>query len=127
MPKNSWSDERVDQFIGGILQSGVIVAGLIVLVGGVLYLIQNAQAPVHYRVFQGESLELRSLGPVIRGAFHLDSRAVIQLGILLLIATPVARVAFSVVAFALQRDRIYVPVTMIVLAILLFSLFGGPR
>jgi uncharacterized membrane protein len=44
------------------------------------------------------------------------------LGILILIATPVARVAFSVFAFAEERDRMYVIVTLIVLALLLFSL-----
>jgi uncharacterized membrane protein len=52
-------------------------------------------------------------------------RGIIQLGLLLLIATPVARVAFSVVAFALERDRLYVGITLIVLAVLAFSLAGG--
>jgi uncharacterized membrane protein len=49
----------------------------------------------------------------------------IQLGLLLLIATPVARVAFSVAAFAMQRDRLYVVVALIVLAVLMYSLTGG--
>ena len=52
-------------------------------------------------------------------------RGLIQFGLLLLIATPVARVAFSVAAFAIQRDRLYVVVTLIVLAILTYSLAGG--
>ena len=52
-------------------------------------------------------------------------RGVIQLGLLLLIATPIARVAFSVVGFALERDRMYVVFTLIVLAILLYSLLGS--
>jgi uncharacterized membrane protein len=62
---------------------------------------------------------------VFSDLFHLDPRAVIQVGLLLLIVTPVARVGFSLVAFWLQRDRIYVPVTLVVLTILLYSLFGG--
>jgi uncharacterized membrane protein len=49
----------------------------------------------------------------------------IQLGLLLLIATPVARVAFSAAAFAMQRDRLYVVVALIVLAVLMYSLMGG--
>ncbi len=49
----------------------------------------------------------------------------IQLGLLLLIATPIARVAFSVVGFAIERDRMYVVFTLIVLAILLYSLLGS--
>ena len=44
------------------------------------------------------------------------------MGLLLLIATPVARVAFSVAAFAEQRDRLYVVVTSIVLLLLIYSL-----
>ena len=59
--------------------------------------------------------------------FPWHSRGLIQFGLLLLIAVPVARVAFSVVAFALQRDRTYVVVTLIVLAVLLYGLTrAGP-
>ena len=62
--------------------------------------------------------------------FRADSflyrRAIVQLGLVLLIATPVARVAFTLVAFARQRDRAYVMITTIVLALLLYSLFFAP-
>ena len=51
----------------------------------------------------------------------------IQLGLLLLIATPVARVAFSLVAFIRQRDRTYIVITTIVLGLLLYSLMGFER
>ena len=59
------------------------------------------------------------------GALALHARAIIQLGLLLLIATPVARVVFSVYAFARQRDWVYVVVTLIVLGVLLYSLLSG--
>jgi uncharacterized membrane protein len=62
---------------------------------------------------------------IVRDALTLRGRGIIQLGLLLLIATPVARVAFSVAAFAFQRDRLYVVVTLVVLAILLYSLTSG--
>jgi uncharacterized membrane protein len=52
-----------------------------------------------------------------------DPATIIQLGVLLLIATPVARVAFALVAFAIERDRLYVAVSATVLAVLLFSFF----
>ena len=41
------------------------------------------------------------------------------------VATPVARVALSAVAFARERDGIYVAITLVVLALLLGSLLGG--
>jgi uncharacterized membrane protein len=61
----------------------------------------------------------------VRDALAMRGRGIIQLGLLLLIATPVARVAISVVAFAVQRDRLYVAITLLVLAILLCSLMSG--
>jgi uncharacterized membrane protein len=75
-------------------------------------------------VFHGEPADLRSLSGIVTDALSLQSRGIMQLG-LLLIATPVARVAFSVSAFAQQRDRTYVIVTLRVLAVLLYSLVGG--
>jgi uncharacterized membrane protein len=50
----------------------------------------------------------------------------VQLGVILLIATPVARVALTLVAFAVQRDRIYVALTAVVLIVLLYGLFWSP-
>jgi len=73
----------------------------------------------------GEPTDLRTLSGIVRDALALRGRGIIQLGLLLLIATPVARVAFSVAAFAIQRDRLYVVVTLMVLAILLYSLTSG--
>jgi uncharacterized membrane protein len=124
-PKRAWSDERMEQMIGTLLISGVIVAALIVLVGGVLYLIRYGAALPDYTVFRGEPAELRNLFGIVGGGLSFQIRGVIQLGLLLLIATPVARVAFSILAFALQRDRTYVIVTLIVLGVLIYSLVGG--
>ncbi|HXU49289.1 MAG TPA: DUF1634 domain-containing protein, partial [Candidatus Binatia bacterium] len=59
-----------------------------------------------------------------RDATKLTGRGLIQLGLLLLIATPVARVIFSVFAFLYERDWKYVFFTLIVLGLLIFSLFG---
>jgi uncharacterized membrane protein len=80
---------------------------------------------VNYQNFDPERASLRTLGEVATGALHGDGRAIIQCGLLLLIATPVSRVLFSMIAFALEGDRLYVALTMIVFVILLYSLFGG--
>lgn len=125
MKEAVWNDKKVEQVVGKLLQLGVSVAGFVVFVGGVLYLFHFAHAPMNYRSFRGEPAEFRSLLPILSGAFHLESRGLIQFGLLLLIATPVARVMFSIAAFALERDRTYVAVTLIVLGILLYSLLGS--
>lgn len=117
-----WNDARIDQSIGRLLQAGVMLASAVVVIGAVCLLIGQPHETASFREFQAAAQTYRSLSGVITSAFRFDCRGVIQLGLLLLIATPVARVAFSLVAFALERDRIYVVVTAIVLGILLFSL-----
>ena len=120
-----WSDEQVNQLIGNLLRVGVIIAAIVAAIGGALYLAQHGQQVADYREFRGEPPELRSLRGILSSALALHSPAIVQLGLLLLIATPIARVAFSLGAFLIQRDRVYVVVTSIVLALLLFSLTGG--
>jgi len=118
----AWTDERVERVIGALLRWGVILAAAVVLAGGAMHLFNSGSTSSDYRVFRGELSDLRDVSGIVAGAASWQSRGVIQLGLLLLIAVPVARVAFSVVAFALQRDRTYVVVTLIVLAVLLYGL-----
>jgi uncharacterized membrane protein len=120
-----WTDDEVDQLLGNLLRIGVTLATVVAVVGGVLFLSQHWADPAGGRVFGGEPPELRSLGGILHGVIAFRAAAIIQLGLVLLIATPVARVAMSLVAFIVQRDRIYIVVTTIVLALLIFSLTGG--
>jgi uncharacterized membrane protein len=124
-PQRGWTDEQMDQIVGALLRSGVIVAALVVLVGGILYLIRYGATLPDYRIFRSESAGLRSVSGIIKETLSFHSHGLIQFGLLLLIATPVVRVAFSILAFTLQRDRTYVIVTLIVFTVLLYSLLGG--
>jgi uncharacterized membrane protein len=121
----SWTDVRTEAIIGYLLRIGVMASAALVLFGGVLYLIRYGSSQPHYGTFQGAPEDLRSLSGVLHSAASLHGRGIIQFGLLVLIATPVARVTFSVIAFALRRDRLYVLVTLVVLAVLTFSLAGG--
>ena len=123
--ETTWSDQRIQSIIGNLLRTGVVTAAAVTLIGGVIYLAHSGKSPTEYQVFHGEPAYLRRAIGVWSDAFSGDGRAIMQLGLLLLIATPVARVAFSLVAFAVQRDRLYVVVTVAVLAVLAFSLTGG--
>lgn len=111
--------------LGNLLRSGVLLSAAVVLCGGCIYLYRHAHEAANYRVFLGEPSDFRTIRGVIRSVMNGRGRGLIQLGLLLLIATPIARVAFSVVGFAIERDRLYVGFTLIVLAILLYSLFGS--
>jgi len=122
-----WRDRRIEVILGNLLRSGVLISAAVVLVGACIYLSRHAHEPADYRVFRGEPSEYRTIRGVIQSAIVGRGRGqgLIQLGLLLLIATPIARVAFSVAGFAIERDRLYVAFTLIVLAILLYSLLGS--
>ena len=121
----NWTDGRLEKIVGRILQIGVIAAASVVLLGGILYLGRYGSVSPHYDVFHGEPANLRSVSGVMKSVLSFHAQGLIQLGVLLLIATPIARVVFSIIAFALQRDRTYILVTLIVLGVLSYSLFGG--
>jgi len=123
--ERSWTDKRIETFIGNLLRGGVMASALVVGIGAVVYLARHGDAPADYRVFRSEPADLRRIGGIFREAFALRAMGIIQLGLLLLIATPVARVAFSIFGFAEERDRLYVIVASIVLLILAWSLVGS--
>jgi len=124
-PERRWSDYQVEQLIGRLLQIGVLVAAVVALAGGIWLLAQHGREVVNYRVFRGEPAMLSSLAGIVRGVAALDTRAIVQAGLVLLILTPVARVALTLVAFVIQRDRTYIVVTAIVLVLLLYGLVYG--
>jgi len=114
---------RVQNAVGNLLRIGVLLSAAVVLAGGVLFLWHHGGSVPDYRVFRGEPLDLRSIAGILRDASG-SGRGLVQLGLLLLVATPVARVAFTAIAFAVERDRTYVLIALLVLALLLKSLAG---
>jgi uncharacterized membrane protein len=119
------SEHQVEQLIGRLLQIGVLLAGAVTLIGGLLLLREQGSAPPAFSVFHGQPGNLTSLIGILKGVREGRSDSIVQLGIVLLIATPIARVAFTLVAFAIQRDRTYVFITLLVLALLLYGLLFG--
>jgi uncharacterized membrane protein len=118
------TDNRMDDLMGLLLRRGVTLAAAIVLVGGIVDLARHPHPATDYHVFQGEPRGLRTIPGILGEAKAFRGRGLIQLGLLILIATPIARVTFSVVAFSFQRDWKYVSFTLIVLGLLLYSLLG---
>jgi uncharacterized membrane protein len=126
-PARLRQDQRVERINGVLLRSGVLLSILVALIGVTLYLGRAGRQVADFRVFRGEPFDLRAVPAIVAAALAGRREAVIQLGVVILIVTPIARVLLSLVAFALQRDRTYVVVTLIVLVVLLSGLFGvGP-
>lgn len=119
----SWTDKRIENWVGYMLRTGVMLAAAIVLVGGVMYLTHSHGARPDYSQFHGETVQLMTMHGIVHGVGAGDPRSIIMLGLLVLIATPVARVGMCVVGFLLEGDRLYVTVSSVVLVILLYSLF----
>jgi len=112
----SAKEEFTAKLIGWILQGGVMLSASIILIG----LLMLPLRPGGFSVQRFLSFP-QTLSQVWAGLLVLHPQAIIALGLLLLIATPVLRVAVSIVAFALERDLRFVVITALVLAILLLS------
>lgn len=119
---------RAEQRLEGVLARGLIagiaLSAAVTLVGAVMFLASHARDSVTLGTFKGQPDMLRSIPAVARGVVAGDARAVIQFGVVLLIATPIARVFFSLLVFAVQRDRLYVVISAGVLALLLLGFLG---
>jgi uncharacterized membrane protein len=121
--KHGWTDDEVDRIISGLLRFGLLVSALVVLAGGVIFLLRHGGETASYQIFRSEPPNYREIRNILAESLRFRGRGLIMAGLIVLIATPVARVAFSVLAFLRQRDRIYVAATLLVLGILLFSVF----
>lgn len=115
-------DKRLEIIIGNLLRAGVLLSAAIVFIGGALYLAQDDGKAVSYKTFAAGGPDTRTLSGIVESAARLNPTGLIALGLVLLIATPIARVVFAIIGFSLERDRLYAVVSLIVLAVLLFSL-----
>jgi uncharacterized membrane protein len=118
------ADRRLETLLGNVLKTGVIVSAVVVLIGAVVYLSRHGMDRADFRVFKGEPANLRSVAGIVGDALAESGQGIIQLGLLLLIATPVLRVLLSLAGFLRQGDKTYIIVTVFVLAVLIYSLAG---
>jgi uncharacterized membrane protein len=119
------TDSKIEQMVATVLRGGVLLAGSVVLVGGIYYVAAHAGELADYHKFVPQTDDDRLAHKIVAGALKLRPRSVIQLGVLLLIATPILRVAIALFGFVLERDRKYALISAIVLGLLLFSLISG--
>jgi uncharacterized membrane protein len=118
-------EAQLERSISNLLQYGVWLSSLIVLIGGVLYLMRHGVEPVDYRVFQGEPAMYRSLPGIISAMLTGHRRGIIQFGLVVLIATPILRVVLCFVSFLRWRDFTYLAITALVLSGLIYSFVGA--
>ena len=126
-----WRWRDVELYIGKLLRYGVMLSCGITLFGGIIYLIQHHGVSPDYspvpdgQPFPGVDHYLRELSTIIPRVLQLDGAAIVQLGVCVLIATPIVRVAFSAIAFLIEKDYMYVLITLIVLIIIIANMLLG--
>ena len=126
-----WKERDMELFLGKFLRFGVMFSCAVTLIGGGFYLYQQQGVLPDYRPtpddqpFPGVEECLRSFSSIWQGVLALNGAAIIQLGVIILIATPVLRVAISAIAFWAEKDRMYTVITLIVLAIIIANMLLG--
>jgi uncharacterized membrane protein len=119
------TDQDIEVTVSRILRAGVVLSGSFVLLGGIYFLVRHGSEPANFKNFVGQPAVDRIAHEIVLGAVRVRARSIVQLGILILIGTPILRVGVSLVDFAFERDWKYVWITAIVLGVLLFSLVSG--
>jgi uncharacterized membrane protein len=115
------NDKDLEIIMGNLLRYGVLLSAVIVVAGAIIYLQQHSFDRSQYTSFAGEPKRLTEYKRIWQTAFQGRGRSIIQLGLLFLIATPIARIVFSIVGFVLEKDLLYAIITGIVLAVVLYG------
>lgn len=125
MAQSNFKDRDIQLLIGWILRAGVIISMLIALVGGIIYISRHGHEHISYIQFKGVPDFVHTPQGIWQGTLHLRGRAIIQLGIVLLVCTPVLRVIVSGIGFLAEKDYLYTGVSLLVLLIIILSALTG--
>ncbi len=124
--KKHIGDRDLAMFIAKIMRWGVIAAITFTATGGIIFLLRHSgQTFDHRHYITVDHSIITIFRDTFTGIFNGNGRSFIMLGILVLFATPVIRVIFSLIGFILEKDRLYIVITSVVLAIIFISISGG--
>lgn len=119
--KGKVTDIDLEKMIGQLLRVGVLVSSAVVLAGGILYFIRHGGQQPRFGTFHGEPDKMRAPGAMLRAIGHGEGRPLIALGLLLLILTPIARIVASIGGYLMEKDYLYVLITLLVLGVILWN------
>lgn len=116
-------EERLRLFMSRLMIWGTLLAALVMIAGGAVFLAHHAgQSPGDHK-FTGEPGDLRHPVAIIKNALLGNDDCLIQVGVLLLLFNPLVRVAMAALGYAASKDRLYAGVAALVLGVLLISYF----
>lgn len=125
MTGSNFKDKDMQAVIGWVLRLGVIISMAVVFIGGVIYLYRHGHTIANYKTFSGVPEFLQTPRGILNGIVTFRGRAIIQAGIVLLIATPVIRIICSAIGFIMEKDYLYTGITIFVLMIIVIGMFTG--
>ncbi|AKK71455.1 membrane protein [Chryseobacterium sp. P1-3] len=123
--KKNFTDVDLNRSVGNLLRLGVILSVATSLIGFIKLFTEGFEMPKKYT-----SLDMGSSSEKVWTHFWEslckgEGMAIIQLGILLLIFTPLMRIVFALIGYLKEKDYVYVVISSIVLAIMAVSFFAG--
>ncbi len=119
--ENKVEDKDLERIIGQLLRYGVLLSSLVVLAGGIVYLTRHGYQHPAFGSFKGEPDKMKAPIPMWKAIIQGEGRPLIAFGLLLLILTPIARILFSVAGYLMEKDYLYVCITLFVLAVILWN------
>jgi uncharacterized membrane protein len=97
-----WQDKDMQLIIGNLLRGGVLLSTVIVIIGGIIYLYRHGGQYPEYRTFHSQPIEFRTITGIFQSAWGGRGRG-----------------------YLVEKDYLYVAITLLVLCIILFSMLGG--
>nr|WP_314498123.1 DUF1634 domain-containing protein [uncultured Chryseobacterium sp.] len=123
--KKNFTDVDLNRSVGNLLRLGVILSVIISLVGFVKLFTEGFKMPRKYKLLEMGTSSEKVWSQFWETLCKGEGMAIIQLGILILIFTPLMRIIFALIGYLKEKDYLYVLISSIVLAIMAVSFFTG--
>jgi len=126
MNTTKFTDNQLQTIIGNVLRYGVLSALTVTLIGGFILLFNDSQQVVSFSTFTEKNQNLLMVfNDMLAGIKEVNGESIIFLGIFLLFLTPILRLILSLFSFLLEKDIMYVVITLLVIAVIIISMTFG--
>jgi len=123
--RKDFTDIDLNRSVGNLLRLGVILSVITSLIGFIKLFMEGFQMPRKYKLLDMGTSSEKVWSHFWETLCKGDGMAIIQLGILMLIFTPLMRIIFALIGYLKEKDYVYVVISSIVLAIMAVSFFTG--
>ena len=125
MRTRPFTDIDLNRSVGNLLRLGVLLSVITSLIGFIKLFLEGFEMPKKYKLLEMGSSSEKVWGQFWNSLMKGEGLAIIQLGILFLIFTPLVRIIFALIGYLKEKDYVYVVISLIVLAIMTVSFFTG--